>query len=93
VTYEWDDRKRTENLEKHGLDFADADLVYEADFKVTLFSAPEGRRETRLVDLAKAGGVVVALIYTMRGGTVRCISMRRAKRKERRIYDAALENR
>jgi uncharacterized protein len=93
VTYEWDERKRAENLRKHGFDFADADLVYEADFKITLVSAREGRRESRLLDLAKAEGIVVALVYAMRGESVRCISMRRAKRKERRIYDAAFENR
>lgn len=27
--YEWDEAKRATNLEKHGLDFADAQLVYE----------------------------------------------------------------
>ena len=28
MTYEWDENKRCLNLEKHGLDFYDADLVY-----------------------------------------------------------------
>ena len=35
MTYVWDERKRSANLEKHGLDFVDANLVHEAPVKVT----------------------------------------------------------
>jgi uncharacterized DUF497 family protein len=28
VTYEWDDAKNRSNFAKHGLDFADAELVF-----------------------------------------------------------------
>jgi len=36
MIYEWDPAKRHANLDKHGIDFVDADLVFAAAFKVTL---------------------------------------------------------
>ncbi len=33
MRYEWDERKRQTNLEKHGLDFIDGPLVLEAEEK------------------------------------------------------------
>ncbi len=93
MTYVWDERKRSANLEKHGLDFVDANLVHEAPVKVTFDLTRESRSERRFMDLAAVEGTVVALVYTLRSGSVRCISMRRAKRKERRVYHAATEAR
>jgi uncharacterized DUF497 family protein len=47
VTYEWDERKRTANLEKHGLDLAEAWKVFEAPLKITF-----RRKERRAFDAA-----------------------------------------
>lgn len=93
VIYEWDERKRVGNLEKHGLDFADAWKVFEASMKVTLPVPHTESGEFRRIDIAEVAGVVLVLVYTMRGDSVRNISFRNAKRKERRIFDAALKNR
>lgn len=92
MVYEWDERKRTANLEKHGLDFTRADLVFESGLKVTVVSE-KGGEEPQFVDYAEFEGVLVALVYTLRNDAVRLISLRPAKRKERRAYDAALKNR
>jgi uncharacterized DUF497 family protein len=70
--YEWDEDKRLDNLSKHGIDFLDADLVFEAFPKVTV-------NVSRLNDILK-------LVYVLRGRTVRCISMRVASQKERKLY-------
>ncbi len=91
MIYEWDEAKRESNLQKHGLDFAIADLVYEADFKVTVETTRELGLERRYMDLAEVEGVILVLIYSLRGKAIRCISMRPAKRRERRRYDAACE--
>jgi len=93
VIYEWDERKRIGNLEKHGLDFADAWKVFEAPVKVTLPVPHTESGEVRWMDIAEVAGVVIILVYTMRGDSVRNISFRHAKRKERRIFDAALKDR
>ena len=85
--YEWDENKRLSNLAKHGLDFADADLVYENPDKLTLPSLRKG--EERWLDLAIVAteGLYLALAYQLRGYNTRVISLRRASRKERQIYD------
>lgn len=86
--YEWDEAKRKANLRKHGLDFADASLVYEDPKKLTLISA--WSEESRNLDLAFAEihGTLLCLVYTERGDNVRVISFRRASRRERRLYAA-----
>ena len=93
MIYEWDERKRIGNLEKHGLDFTDAWKVYEASVKVTLPVPHAESGEVRWIDIAKVAGVVLVLVYTLRGDSVRNISFRNAKRKERRTFDAALKDR
>lgn len=85
IAYEWDEAKRRYNLDRRGLDFADAWQVYEAEDKMTLRSPYP--QEERWMDMAEVNGRVVVLVYTMRGDAVRCISLRYAKRgKERSMY-------
>src|SRR3989304_9166692 len=63
--------------------------VFEASKKVT-FAAPQMESdEVRWMDIAEVQGVVVVLVYTRRAGN----SFRRAKRKERRSYNAAFQDR
>ena len=93
MVFEWDERKRIGNIEKHGLDFADAWKVFEASVKVTLPMPHTEFGEVRWIDIAEVAGVVLVLVYTMRGESVRTISFRNAKRKERRMFDAALKSR
>lgn len=86
MVYEWNESKRLKNLEKHGYDLADGQLVYEAPNKVTIES--NRPQEHRWMDIAEIGGelVTLTLIYTLRKDAVRCISLRRASRKERNLY-------
>lgn len=83
----WDETKRKSNLEKHGLDFNDAHLVYDDPEKLTYDSSRAN--EHRLLDLAFAivKGRLLALIYTERGNDVRIISFRSASREEREQYE------
>ena len=85
----WNEAKRRLNLEKHGLDFADAQLVHYAPDKITLESRRSG--EVRLVDLANVelAGTVLVVVYRKCGREIRVISFRRASRKERKIYEQA----
>jgi uncharacterized DUF497 family protein len=46
----WDEAKRKTNLQKHGLDFADAGLVYDNPDKITFQSPRKG--EARKQDIA-----------------------------------------
>lgn len=86
MKYEWDENKRLSNLEKHGLDFDDADLVYESATKLTLPCTTES--EDRWQDIAEIDGtlLVLSLVYVYRLDVVRFISFRYANIKERRFF-------
>ena len=122
VVITYDETKREVNLAKHGLDLADAALVYDSPDKVTLQSPRGG--EDRLMDVAlvEVMGVVSVLVFIERGAEVqprhgaaepsvagvaashllpqsagyasnvsevRAISLRRASKTERRLYENA----
>jgi uncharacterized protein len=85
--YVWDEAKRKSNLKKHGLDFADAFLVYENPDKCTYEASRDD--EYRLMDVALAviKGRLLTLVYSVRGDKVRVISFRNASREERKRYE------
>ena len=75
------------NVSKHGISLDQASVVFNHPNKITLTSVREG--EDRLVDitLVEIHGVVLVLVYVLRGeDTVRPISLRRASRAERTLY-------
>ena len=82
----YDEAKRQANLAKHGLDLADAGLVYDAPNKITLCSPRQG--ESRLMDVAMVEivGIVLVLVYVERDQDIRAISLRRASKLERKHY-------
>lgn len=87
ITY--DQAKRKANLDKHGLDLADAGMVYDAPNKITLESPRSGESRRMDIALVEVMGVVLALVYVPRGREVRAISLRRASKTERKLYEAA----
>jgi len=86
---EYDPAKDAANFVKHGISLADAMLVYSAPNKLTLESVRNG--ENRLMDVAmvEVAGVILVLVYVVRGNTLRAISLRRASQIERRLYEEA----
>lgn len=86
LMYEWDERKRLANIEKHGLDFVDAHLVYENPDKVTIQAGHPSEPRLQDIALVEVAGVILSLVYVMRGKTVRVISFRRAGKRERSLY-------
>jgi uncharacterized DUF497 family protein len=89
--YLWDEAKREANIAKHGLDFAEAYLVYENTEKVTLESARYGEARSMDIALVELHGAVLALVYLEHGEDIRVISFRPASRTERRLYAGAKE--
>jgi hypothetical protein len=85
--YVWDENKRKSNLKKHGLDFRDANLVYENPDKCTYDASRDD--EYRLMDVALAvvKGRLLTLVYAERDDQVRVISLRNASRTERKQYE------
>lgn len=88
MRFTFDPGKNAVNLDKHGLSLADAPLVFQAPGKLTLES-PRQEEDRRMdIALVEVAGVVLVLVYVMREpDEVRAISLRRASRKERTLYD------
>jgi len=79
--------KATSNLEKHGVDFADAVGVFEDEWALTVkeeLVEGEQRFVTLGTDFLEQ---VLVVVYTYRGEEIRLISARKATRTERRAYE------
>ena len=83
--FTWDESKRKLNLVKHGIDFRDAQAIFEGPL-VTAEDAREDYGETRYVALGLLEGIVVSIAYTERGDSVRIISIRKALKHEARFF-------
>ena len=81
----WDESKRRLNLRKHGIDFVEAEEVFDGPM-VTSEDTRLSYGEQRLVALGVPNGVVVSMTYSERGGNLRIISIRKALRHETRFY-------
>jgi uncharacterized protein len=92
MKFEWDEFKNRSNQRNHGLDFTEAERV----FNPSLFVDIDDRfdyGEERYVGLGLLDGRVVVVIFTQPDeGTVRVISLRKATSYERQQYRKYLQN-
>jgi uncharacterized protein len=90
MLFEWEKAKNRSNLAKHGLDFSDAELVLTGLF-VTFPDERFDYGEKRLISLGSLAGRAVVVAHAPRGDdTTRIISMRKANRREQKIYQKRL---
>ncbi|WP_411726762.1 BrnT family toxin [Methyloglobulus sp.] len=89
MNYVWDDGKSTVNLQKHGLSFEDAALVFSGAC-VTFEDDRYDYGEPRFITLGILVGRVVVLVHTPRHEETRIISMRKANEREQKIYQKRL---
>jgi uncharacterized protein len=81
MEFAFDEAKRLANLAKHGLDFRDADLVF--DGPILLSAARTVAGEPRWLAVGMIEDVHVTVVFTWREAAIRLISLRRARRHER----------
>jgi uncharacterized DUF497 family protein len=87
----WDEPKRRINLRKHGLDFIDAEEVFEGvTYTYEDDRFPYG--EQRLVTLGLLREIVVSIVHTEEGAAIHVISTRKATKREREIYFENIAN-
>jgi uncharacterized DUF497 family protein len=86
MEFEWDEVKRRANYRKHGLDFRDAEKVFQ-EVTITAEDKRQDYGEKRFISLGRLEDIVVVVVYTERSEKIRLISMRRANQKERRAYE------
>jgi uncharacterized DUF497 family protein len=85
MKFEWDEKKRRINLEKHGLDFEAAPRVFTEDAFV-IEDTREEYGESRYLLLGLLYSRVVVIAFTKRGDVIRIISMRKATKREQQDY-------
>ncbi|MBH1971952.1 BrnT family toxin [Moraxellaceae bacterium AER2_44_116] len=85
MRYVWDEVKRKTNLEKHGLDFVDAEKVFNSP--LVLFEDNRAAYgEQRMVAIGSLQTLIVVLVHVEDDNTIRIISMRQATRNETKLY-------
>ena len=89
MEFEWDEEKNGSNLEKHGIDFETAMLIWEGPV-VEKVSNRRDYGENRFVVFGMVDNRVLAVVYTWRDNRCRIISARKANRNERRAYRETL---
>lgn len=84
--FEWDDAKAASNLEKHGVGFEEARLVFQDPFAVELYDDRRDYGEDRYILIGMSAAHLLVIAYTKREDRFRIISARRAEPNERRDY-------
>ena len=83
---EFDPDKRDWTLAHRKLDFADAGEIFEG-FTLSFEDDREDYGEERIVTFGVMKGKIVACVWTYRGDNRRIISLRKAEKDEREIYN------
>jgi uncharacterized DUF497 family protein len=82
--FEWDEAKRQRILESRGLDFRDAQDLF--DGRPITYAHSRRNEEDRLVSTAEADGTLYTVVWMWREGNQRIITFRRAHDAEERAY-------
>jgi len=93
MEFEWDEKKNSENIRKHGLDFTDARKVFQNPVFVKLDDR-EDYGEDRWIGIGvMPNGIVVVFVFTEKDEeTIRMISMRKATKNEHTRYEKAIKD-
>ena len=85
VLVEWDENKNKINIQKQGISFETAALVFADEERIEYYDEIHSVNEDRYIVLGCVQGILY-VVYTMRGEAARLISARMANAIERRIY-------
>ena len=87
MEFQWAPAKAETNLQKHGVDFAEAAVVFEDEMALTI-EDPDAEGERRYITVGRDGiGRVLTVVYTWRDQSIRIISARKATKHERQAYE------
>lgn len=81
MRFEWDARKNTVNIAKHGIDFADVPEMFKEPMLVKS-DARNDYGEDRWIGMGWLGTVVAVVVFVERKEVIRVISARKAAKNE-----------
>lgn len=91
MRFEWDDSKNLSNLAKYGINFETARNLWLDENRIEI-SAPHPV-ENRGIMIGKHQEKLWTAIFTVRGDVIRIISVRRARKKEMKLYEKEKDGR
>ncbi len=86
MEFEFDEKKSTKNKEKHGIDFIEAQLIWEDFDRIEIPARTED--EPRYLVVGRIGEKCWSAIITYRNENVRIISVRRSRNEEIALYES-----
>ena len=95
LTFEWDDEKAGQNVERHGVSFDEATTVFGDPLSLTIADPLHSTDEERFVIIGETSTSprhLLVVVHTERGNAIRLISARVATRRERRVYEEGGED-
>jgi uncharacterized protein len=86
MAFEFDPDKSASNLAKHGIDFVDAQLLWEDPDRLEIPAKTED--EPRSLVVARGGDPRWSAVITYRGDVIRIISVRRSRAEAVALYES-----
>lgn len=87
MKFQFDENKSTANREKHGIDFDQAQALWD-DFDLLEIPAKNVEDENRYLIIGKIGEKHWSAVITYRDDSIRIISVRRSRGKEIEYYES-----
>jgi len=84
--FEFNDKKSTSNLKKHGIDFVMAQELWQDPDLVEIQAKSEN--EPRSLVIARIANTHWSAVITHRNSTIRIISVRRSRKTEVELYES-----
>jgi len=85
-SFEFDPKKSTSNLKKHGIDFQEAQSLWEDPYVIEIPANSDD--EPRSLVIGRIEGKHWSAVVTERGDQIRIISVRRSRESEVAIYES-----
>ena len=89
MLFEWDETKNQSNIEKHGLSFEFAKLVFDDDV-ITFEDNRYAYGEKRYITCGLLVNRLVVIVHTWRDEHVRIISMRKGNKREQDEFERSI---
>ncbi len=84
--FEFDNHKSQSNLQKHGIDFDEAQQIWLDPNFVEI--PAKAKDESRSLVIGRINNRFWSAIITYRGSSIRIISVRRSRKEERAFYES-----
>ncbi len=92
LLFEWDPKKASGNVKKHGVTFDEASAAFQDPISITISDPAHSKDEERFVLLGCSHRHrLLVVVHTERGEHIRIISARAATKKEKLQYEDSKE--